>query len=44
MSRFRSQFIEAARAGLARGADTARLTEADLVPLPEPVRRHLRLV
>lgn len=42
---FRAQFQAEAAAGLARLTDAApALSEADLAPLPEPVRRYLRAV
>lgn len=40
---FHARFLRDAAAGLARGAETPLVTEADLAPLPEPVRRYLRV-
>ena len=39
---FRAQFDRDVRAGLARPVDAPVLTEADVTPLPNPVRRYLR--
>jgi len=41
-SSFRAEFEREARAGLARPAEGRVVTEADLAPLPDPVRRYLR--
>jgi hypothetical protein len=42
-SSFHAQIIRDAQAGLARPVTAPVVSEADLVPLPEPVQRHLRL-
>ena len=39
---FHAQFIQDAQAGIARPLDAPIVTETDLAPLPEPVRRYLR--
>jgi len=39
---FRAQYDRDVRAGVTRFVETSALTEADLAPLPEPVRRYLR--
>ena len=39
---FRAQFERAATAGIERPSSAPLVTEADLAPLPEPVRRYLR--
>lgn len=40
---FHAQYLRDARDGLARSAATPLVTDADLAPLPEPVRRYLRV-
>ena len=40
---FHSQFLRDVSTGLARPFDAPLVTEADLAPLPEPVRRYLRI-
>jgi hypothetical protein len=40
---FHAQFLRDAEAGLSRPVDAPLITEADLTPLPEPVRRYLRV-
>ena len=40
---FRAAFERDAAAGIARSIDQPVVTEADLTPLPEPVRRYLRV-
>lgn len=39
---FRAQYEEDVRAGVARLVEAPVLTDADVAPLPEPVRRYLR--
>lgn len=40
---FHAQYLRDVTTGLSRSADAPRVTEADLAPLPEPVRRYLRV-
>jgi hypothetical protein len=40
---FHAQYLRDTHAGLARVVATPIVTEADLVPLPDPVKRYLRL-
>jgi hypothetical protein len=40
---FHAQYLRDANAGIARAAATPLLTEADLVRLPDPVQRYLRV-
>ena len=40
---FQAQFDRDVATGLARASDAPLLTDADLAPLPEPVRRYLQL-
>ena len=40
---FHAQYLRDVDAGLSRPADPSVLTEADLGPLPEPVKRYLRV-
>src|SRR5688500_6492271 len=40
---FHAQYLRDAHAGLARVVATPIVTEADLVPLPDPVKRYLRV-
>ena len=40
---FHAQYLRDAGAGLSRPVDAPLVTEVDLVPLPEPVRRYLRV-
>ena len=40
---FHAQYLRDAHAGLARVVSTPIITEADLGPLPDPVKRYLRL-
>lgn len=39
---FHARYLRDAAAGLGRAVETSLITEADLAPLPEPVRRYLR--
>jgi hypothetical protein len=40
---FHAQYLRDIESALSRSADAALVTEADLAPLPEPVRRYLRV-
>jgi hypothetical protein len=40
---FHAQYLRDVEAGLSRSIDQPLVTEADLSPLPEPVRRYLRV-
>ena len=40
---FHAQYLRDVEAGLSRSVAATRVTEADLAPLPEPVRRYLRV-
>ena len=40
---FHAQYLRDVEAGLSRSVDAPLVTEADLAPLPEPVRRYLRV-
>jgi hypothetical protein len=40
---FHAQYLRDVRAGLLRSVDAPLITDSDLAPLPEPVRRYLRV-